>query len=75
MRLAQIAVLDEGGACIFEGGLRDFARANDLAAADVATLAAELRAGVNTPHGRPEPAVIGGGAAPAFFVSLLEGGP
>lgn len=74
MRLAQVVVIDEQGNRVFKGTLRLFARANELAAADVATLAAELRAGLATRRGPPAPAIIGGGAAPAFFVSLARRG-
>lgn len=61
MRLAQVTVVDIYGQTMYEGGLHEFARLNEMEAADVASLAAELRGG---------PAVLGGGAAPLFFVGL-----
>lgn len=68
MKLAQIVVMAEAGEVVYEGSLTAFLRVNE----GCESLVRDLREGMNTPHGRPEPALIGGGAAPAFFVSLTR---
>lgn len=68
MRLARIAVLDSRGIVQWCGSLHRFCRANMLDGAFVA----EVRASISQPHGRPEPVILGGGAAPLFYVSLLS---
>lgn len=69
MKIPAIVVMDESGAVAFDGSLANFLRAN-RDGIDRHTLCAELRDGMTQAHGRPEPAIIGGGAAPAFYVSL-----
>lgn len=70
MKLAEVAVLAESGELVWAGSLTDFCRANPPV--DRRALCRDLRDGITTPHGRPEPAVIGGGAAPMFYVSLVS---
>lgn len=67
MKLAQIVVMQESGEVVYEGSLRTFIRDNEEYPG---SLIASLRDGMNQPHGCPEPALIGGGAAPAFYVSV-----
>ena len=69
MKLAQIVVTQETGGVVYEGSLREFIRENEE---DPGSLIASLRDGLNQPHGRPEPVLIGGGAAPAFYVALVS---
>lgn len=63
MRIPQIVVLQETGEVVYEGSLLKFCRDNGDT-----SVCAELREGMESD--RPEPAVIGGGASPAFYVSL-----
>jgi hypothetical protein len=73
MKLARIAVLSDDGTLFWSGSVPQFIRDNE-GAVDGRRLVADLRAGMNAPHGRPEPASLGGGAAPLFHVSLVQGG-
>lgn len=66
--MPRIAVMAETGELVFQGSLRQFIRDNEEYPGH---LVASLRDGMTQPHGRPEPAIIGGGAAPAFYVSLV----
>lgn len=70
MKLAQIVVLDDFGAVQFEGSLLTFLRANKEDEYFCDDLLADLRQGMM--QSPPEPAVIGGGASPVSFVSMLE---
>lgn len=58
----RIAVLDDCGAEVWAGALAEYAAANDL---DADTLRREL-------HAEQAPAIVGGGAAPLFYVSLTD---
>lgn len=69
MNLPQVVLMDESGEVAYEGGLREFIRANEYDAHD---LIATIRADMTQSHGRPEPTIIGGGASPAFYLSLVE---
>lgn len=69
MRLAQIAMLDETGRQVWTGPLRQYLRDNNYTSADRRALIEDFRP---KPHGRPEPVVVGGGAAPFFFLSLVS---
>lgn len=76
MKLAQIAVMMEDGTMVWDGSLKTFLRANndypsEFEHIDRRALIADLRAGMTQPHGRPEPAILGGGAAPLVYVSLV----
>lgn len=64
---AQIAVLDEQGANVWSGSLYRFAKDNGLDAVETGAITGQFR----VQHDRPEPVVIGGGAAPTFYLSLL----
>lgn len=68
MKLANVVALDEFGACLCQCTLTAFCKANELGRDFVR----ELRADAFPTHGRPAPTLIGGGAAPAVYVSLLE---
>lgn len=70
MKLAQIVVLDDFGTVQFEGSLLAFLRANKDDEYFCDYLLADLRQGMM--QSPPDPAVVGGGAAPVFFVSMLE---
>lgn len=65
MKLAQIVVMQETGEVVYEGSLKTFIRENEEYPGH---LVACLRDGMK--QSPPEPALIGGGAAPAFYVSL-----
>lgn len=68
MKIPAIVVMDESGAVAFDGSLANFLRIN-REGIDRRELCAELRDGI-TDGTPPEPAIIGGGAAPAFYISL-----
>ena len=61
MKLAQIAVFDEEGTMVYEGGLREFLRDNAMVPREL-TVPLHARTSVE----------IGGGAAPAFYVALVS---
>ena len=65
MKLAQIAVLNEDGTMFWSGSLRTFIRDNKEH-----SLVASLRYAMS--GDRPEVVRIGGGAAPLFFVSIVN---
>ncbi len=67
MKHADITVMDESGLLVWAGSLYRFARDNEMDRAEVSALISDLR---TLNDGRPEPATIGGGASPLFFVSL-----
>lgn len=62
-----VTVIDETGIAVWSGSLTQFARDNgrDVAAEVIGQLRESIRV-----NGRPEPAFIGGGAAPEFAVLL-----
>lgn len=68
MKHAEIAVLAVDGALVWSGSLYRFAKDNEMGRAEVADL---IEALLRDHNGRPEPAIIGGGATPTFFVSLV----
>lgn len=69
MRMAQIVVMGEAGEVVYEGSLKAFIRANEEYPGN---LIQSLRDDMAQAHGRPEPTVIGGGAAPMFYVSIAS---
>lgn len=67
MKIPAITMIDEAGAVAYEGSLAEFLRTN-REGIDASAFIADLRQGaLSSP---PEPAMIGGGAAPAFWASL-----
>jgi hypothetical protein len=76
MKMPQIAAMLETGECVWYGSLHTFLRANNnfpdqFEPIDRRALCRELRDGMNTPHGRPEPAVLGS-KFPLVYISLVE---
>lgn len=68
MRIPTIVLMDAAGRYFWEGTMTQFARDNGH---DVARdVIAQFRESVD--HGRVEPALIGGGAAPHFSVLLTD---
>lgn len=71
MRMADVVVMAETGEQVWAGPLTEFLR-NNREGMNWREVCGALREGIEAPHGRPEPAVIGGGAAPVFYLSLIE---
>lgn len=67
MKIPAITLIDEAGAVAYEGSLAEFLRVN-REGIDFKAFIADLRQGIRSSP--PEPAMIGGGAAPAFWASL-----
>lgn len=67
MKHAQIVVMDMKGYTVWEGSLYRFCRDNSMDRMETRALIGEL---TELDEGRPAPAIIGGGAAPAFMVCL-----
>lgn len=74
MKLANIVLMAETGETLWDGTLTSFIHANngfdEFQRIDWRSLCRELRAGIESD--RPEPAILGGGAEPITFVSLVS---
>jgi hypothetical protein len=69
MKYADVVLMDEQGADVWEGSLREFFRDNGMGRADARAIIDQLRPRQDTGH--MEPATIGGGAAPQFELMLI----
>lgn len=69
MRFATLCVLDDTGGQVWSGSAMSFIRNNAMDRFQVMEMAACLR---GVPGMPPEPYVMGGGAAPLAYVSLVE---
>jgi hypothetical protein len=67
MKLAQVVLMNEDGSEQWAGSLHEFCRANEYGR----ELPRQIRADMTQAHGRPEPTILGGGAAPVFYLSLV----
>ena len=67
MNLATVSLMDSEGALTWTGSLLALAHDNSMNRAEVREIVETLRGREGWP---PEPAVIGGGAAPEFMVML-----
>jgi len=75
MKIAHVAIMLETGEYVWDGSLHTFIRANndfpkEFEPIDWRRLCSDLRAGMNTPHGRREPATLGH-SRPLVYVSLV----
>lgn len=69
MRIATLAVMSDDGHQVWSGSALEFIRANEMSRDDVTEMVAVLR---GVPGMPPEPYIVGGGAAAASYVSLVE---
>lgn len=72
MHIATLSVLDDAGYAWWTGSALDFIRANRMTRDEVAEMVSTLR---GVPGKPPQPYTVGGGAAPALYVHLVERAP
>lgn len=66
----QVALIDDTGECVWEGSIRAFFRDNGMDLEEAREIIRDLRPREDTGH--CEPAIIGGGAAAPFYLSLVS---